>query len=109
VLGYPRVYELSGTCWAGLSEAERAAVNAGADALVEVIAQRAARAGFVFADLRGPFTGHGVCSDAPWLHSVNWLNPVESYHPTATGHAQGYLPALRAVTGRPTESLAAGH
>src|SRR5699024_11478358 len=38
VLGYPRVYELSGTCWAGLSEAERAAVNAGADALVEVIA-----------------------------------------------------------------------
>ncbi|WP_199432426.1 SGNH/GDSL hydrolase family protein [Qaidamihabitans albus] len=98
VLGYPRFYELDGSCNAGLSEKKRAAINSGADTLAEVTAQRAAAAGLTFVDVRGPFTGHGICSSDWWLHSLTW--PVEnSYHPNVRGHALGYLPALETVTG----------
>lgn len=98
VLGYPHFYQLSGSCWVGLSETKRAAINSGADVLAEVTAKRAANAGATFVDLRGPFTGHEICSADWWLHSVNWSNMVESYHPTAEGQSNGYLPALTAVT-----------
>lgn len=99
VLGYPHFYKLGGSCWVGLSETKRAAINSGADVLAEVTAKRAANAGATFVDLRGPFSGHEICSSDWWLHSVNWWNMVESYHPTAEGQAEGYLPALTAVTG----------
>lgn len=98
VLGYPRIYELEGSCNAGLSERKRAAINSGADTLAEVTANRAGAAGFAFVDVRGPFTGHEICSGDWWLNSLTW--PVdESYHPNVKGHALGYLPALEAVTG----------
>ncbi|MEU6642156.1 SGNH/GDSL hydrolase family protein [Saccharomonospora sp. NPDC046836] len=98
VLGYPRFYQLQGSCNGGLSETKRAAINSGADTLAQVTGQRAAGAGFAFVDVRGPFTGHEICSSDWWLRSLTW--PVdESYHPNANGHARGYLPALQAVTG----------
>ncbi|PXY21030.1 SGNH/GDSL hydrolase family protein [Prauserella muralis] len=98
VLGYPRFYQLEGSCNAGLSETKRAAINSGADTLAEVTAQRAAAAGFTFVDVRGPFTGHEICSADWWLHSLTW--PVdESYHPNVKGQSLGYLPALEAVAG----------
>src|SRR5699024_5270913 len=106
VFGYPHFYELNGSCIAGLSETKRAAINSGADALVEVTAERAAQAGVTFVDVRGPFTGHEICSSDWWLHSLTW--PIdESYHPTASGHALGYLPALEGVTsaGQPVEAI----
>ncbi|PXY26684.1 SGNH/GDSL hydrolase family protein [Prauserella endophytica] len=98
VLGYPRFYQLGGSCQGGLSEVKREAINSGADALAEVTGQRAAAAGFTFVDVRGPFTGHEICSSDWWLKSLTW--PVdESYHPNVNGQALGYLPALEAVTG----------
>ncbi|MBK1785768.1 SGNH/GDSL hydrolase family protein [Prauserella sp. ASG 168] len=98
VLGYPRFYQLGGSCEAGLSEAKREAINSGADTLADVIGARAGAAGFTFVDVREPFTGHEICSPDWWLNSLTW--PVdESYHPNVNGQALGYLPALEAVTG----------
>ncbi|MEU3984954.1 SGNH/GDSL hydrolase family protein [Streptomyces sp. NPDC026672] len=93
VLGYPRFYELSTTC-VGLSDTKRAAINNASDLLNSVIANRAAARGFVFGDVRSTFTGHEICSGSSWLHSVNWLDIGESYHPTAAGQSSGYLPVL---------------
>lgn len=95
VLGYPRFYQLNGTCIAGLTENERSAINGAADHLNAAIARRAAGHGFVFGSVVPTFTGHEICSGASWLHSVNWLNMTESYHPTAAGQSGGYLPVLR--------------
>ncbi|WP_328909304.1 SGNH/GDSL hydrolase family protein [Streptomyces sp. NBC_00234] len=97
VLGYPRFYQLGGSCIAGLSENERAAINGASDYLNAATAKRAANHGFTFADVRPPFTGHEICSGSAWLHSVNWLNIGESYHPTAAGQSGGYLPAMNAA------------
>ncbi|MCH0567099.1 SGNH/GDSL hydrolase family protein [Streptomyces sp. MUM 2J] len=93
VLGYPRFYKL-GTWCIGLSETKRAAINDAADFLDSAIAQRAAGHGFAFGDVRSTFGGHEICSGSSWLHSVNWLNIGESYHPTASGQSGGYLPVL---------------
>ncbi|WDV50613.1 SGNH/GDSL hydrolase family protein [Streptomyces coeruleorubidus] len=95
VLGYPRFYKLGTTCL-GLSEAKRKAINDASDHLNTAIAKRAANHGFTFGDVRPAFTGHGICSGDSWLHSVNWLNIGESYHPKATGQSGGYLPVLNA-------------
>ncbi|MFE9727105.1 SGNH/GDSL hydrolase family protein [Streptomyces sp. NPDC005794] len=94
VLGYPRFYKLSGSCVAGLSEKERSAINGAADYLNAATAKRAADHGFTFGDVASTFTGHEICSGSAWLHSVNWLNIGESYHPTAAGQSGGYLPVL---------------
>ncbi|MFE2495256.1 SGNH/GDSL hydrolase family protein [Streptomyces scopuliridis] len=97
VLGYPRFYQLNGTCVAGLSEKERAAINGASDYLNAATAKRAADYGFAFADVAGAFTGHEICSGSAWLHSVNWLDIGESYHPTAAGQSGGYLPVFRSA------------
>ena len=93
VLGYPHLYQVPGDCLLGLSDAARRAINAAADDLDTVTAKRAADHGFTFADVRGAFRGHELCSGTPWLHSLTY--PVdESYHPTAAGQAGGYLPVF---------------
>ncbi|MFJ9623393.1 SGNH/GDSL hydrolase family protein [Streptomyces sp. NPDC101181] len=97
VLGYPRFYQLSGSCVAGLSERERTAINGASDHLNAATAKRAADHGFTFGDVRTAFTGHEICSGDSWLHSVNWLNIGESYHPTAAGQSGGYLPVFRSA------------
>ncbi len=94
VIGYPRFYKLNGTCTTGLTEGERTAINGASDHLNAAIAKRAADHGFTFASVAGAFTGHEICSGAAWLHSVNWLNIGESYHPTAAGQSGGYLPVF---------------
>ncbi|MFH7596106.1 SGNH/GDSL hydrolase family protein [Streptomyces racemochromogenes] len=94
VLGYPRFYKLNGSCIAGLTEGERTAINGAADYLNAAIAKRAADHGFTFGSVVGAFTGHEICSGDAWLHSVNWTNIGESYHPTATGQSSGYLPVF---------------
>jgi hypothetical protein len=93
VLGYPTFYKLGATC-VGLSDTKRAAINSAADYLDTVISQRAAAHGFTFGDVRTTFTGHEICSGSSWLHSVNWLDIGESYHPTAGGQSGGYLPVF---------------
>ncbi|UUU35017.1 SGNH/GDSL hydrolase family protein [Streptomyces sp. CA-210063] len=96
VLGYPRFYQLGGTC-PGMSQAKRSAINNAADYLNTAIAKRAADHGFTFGDVRPTFTGHELCSGSAWLHSLNLLNVGESYHPKAAGQSGGYLPVFRNV------------
>jgi prepilin-type N-terminal cleavage/methylation domain-containing protein len=57
-------------------------------------AKVAADHGFTYGDVRTTFTGHEICSGSSWLHSVEWFNIGESYHPTAGGQSGGYLPVL---------------
>jgi lysophospholipase L1-like esterase len=94
VLGYPRFYKLNGSCLAGLTENERRAINGAADHLNAATAKRAADHGYTFASVVGTFTGHEICSGSSWLHSLNWLNIGDSYHPTAAGQSGGYLPVF---------------
>jgi hypothetical protein len=97
VLGYPRFYKLGGSCLTGLSDTKRAAINGAADYLDSAIAKKAGNHGFTFGDVRGTFTGHEICSGDSWLHSLEWLNIGESYHPTAAGQSGGYLPVLNSA------------
>jgi lysophospholipase L1-like esterase len=98
VLGYPRLYGDGGRCPAGVPDAaRRARIDAGADALNAAIADSARRWGATFVDVRDAFAGHGLCGADPWLVPPG---APGAYHPTATGYARGYLPALLAVTGR---------
>ncbi|MFF4093549.1 SGNH/GDSL hydrolase family protein [Streptomyces sp. NPDC001834] len=97
VLGYPRFYKIGGSCAVGLSDKVRTAINDAADYLNTTTAKRAADHGFTFADVAGGFSGHEICSGDAWLHSVNWLNIGESYHPTAAGQSGGYLPVLNSA------------
>lgn len=100
VVGYPRMYKLGGGCFFGLSDTKRAAINQSADVLASVISGRAAAHGFRFLDGRSAFSGHEICASRPfWLHSVNWSNIGESYHPTVDGQNLGYFAALRGMTG----------
>ena len=53
-------------------------------------------------DVRAGFAaGHENCDgDASWLHAVDFGDIEQSYHPTASGQADGYYPAFAAaVTG----------
>ncbi|MEU6282908.1 SGNH/GDSL hydrolase family protein [Streptomyces sp. NPDC047028] len=93
VLDYPRFYELGQFC-IGLSDTKRSAINNAADELDNVIQKRSLDHGFAFADVRSAFSSHEICSGSSWLHSLNWLDIGESYHPTAAGQSGGYLPAL---------------
>lgn len=92
VLDYPHLYIIVWYC-VGLSNTKRTKLNEGADVLDGVISKATSNAGFTFADVRPQFAGHELCSGDGWLHSVTY--PVgESYHPTATGQSQGYLPVF---------------
>ena len=98
VLGYPRINEMGDCGIPFYTEAKRQRINEGSDELASVIADRAAAAGFTFADARPAFDGHGVCADDEWINGPS--NPVqESFHPDVDGHAKAYLPTLESVTG----------
>jgi lysophospholipase L1-like esterase len=99
VMGYPRIYQLNGSCSIGLSETKRAAINKSSDTIAGVISTAAAAKGFTFVDGRSAFSGHEICaSGARWINSVS-IPISESYHPNSTGQNSGYYAALRAVTG----------
>jgi lysophospholipase L1-like esterase len=94
VTGYPRLFAARNTCDAlgSISIAEQQRMNTGADLLSAVIEEAAAAHGFAYLDVRDEFTGHEVCSAQPWLHGFT-LTDVP-YHPKASGHLAGYLPAV---------------
>jgi lysophospholipase L1-like esterase len=99
VLDYPRFYDTSVWWCVGLSSTSRKKINEGADVLDGVIQAAAARHGFTFADVRARFAaGHEICDGgSSWLHSVDWGDIVQSYHPTASGQSGGYLPTFSAA------------
>jgi lysophospholipase L1-like esterase len=100
VVDYPRFYHDLWYC-VGLSSTSRNKINEGADVLDGVIQAAASRHGFKFADVRAAFAnGHEICDgSSSWLHSVDWSNITQSYHPTAAGQSGGYLPAFSAYAG----------
>jgi lysophospholipase L1-like esterase len=99
VLGYPRLYLKNSAGCIGLNQTKRTALNRAGDTLNTSIEKSVARAGFVFSDVRDEFAGHELCSGDGWLNSVTY--PIgDSYHPTARGHANGYLPALKSAARR---------
>jgi lysophospholipase L1-like esterase len=100
VLDYPELYDLSkSSLCIGLSTTDRTKLNEAADRLDAAIQAAAGRAGDVFADVKGQFSGHELCDGANWLHSVDLLNIGDSYHPTATGQEQGYEPVFARFAG----------
>ncbi len=91
VLDYPDLYDLSRSSFCiGLSTTDRTDLNNGANELDSQIQAAAARHGDVFADVRSAFGGHEICDSSSWLHSVNFLDVSESYHPTASGQSAYY-------------------
>jgi lysophospholipase L1-like esterase len=97
VLDYPELYDLSNSTFCiGLSTTDRTALNQAADILDSQIQAAAARHGDVFADVRSTFSGHELCDGSGWLHSVDIFDISDSYHPTATGQADGYYPVFAA-------------
>ena len=99
VMGYPEFYDLSRSPGCiGLSTTDRTALDGGADVLDSVIQAAATRRPrFVYAEIRPAFGGHEICDSASWLHSVDWFNLGDSYHPTASGQSGGYYPVFSAA------------
>jgi lysophospholipase L1-like esterase len=100
VLGYPELYDLaeSASC-IGLSTTDRTDLNQAADQLDSQIQAAAGRYGDVFADVRAAFAGHEICDSDSWLHSVDFFDISESYHPTAAGQSGAYYPVFSQVAG----------
>lgn len=93
VLGYPRLFDAQGTCLAaGMPRESQDAVNAYADTLAQITSKTALDAGATWADVRGLFSGHGVCSADPWVSGLRLSKAA--FHPNGAGHKYGYLPAL---------------
>ena len=104
VLSYPVFYQLNVFFCIGLSSTSRAKIDEGINLVDGAIASAvapAARPNFVFADVRSAFVGHQLCSGSKWLHAVDLADIQESYHPTAAGQSQGYLPAFTAAAAAP--------
>jgi hypothetical protein len=98
VLSYTELYDLSQSSGCiGLSTSARTALNQGADELNAQIQAAAGRHGFVYVSMTPYFAGHLICDSSSWLHSTNFLDPGESYHPTASGQADAYYPAFSAA------------
>lgn len=101
VLSYPRFYDMNAWYCPGLSSTKRSKINEGANVLDGVIQTEAGKYGFSFADVRSSFAnGHEICDyGSEWLHSIDWSDITQSYHPNSSGYAGGYLPAMDAKTG----------
>ena len=94
VVGYPRIFngeDCNAFTW--FSGREMSRLNATADLLNSVTAQRAAARGFSFADPTSRFVDHAVCDDSEWINGLSWPI-VESFHPNRSGHASGYTPTV---------------
>jgi lysophospholipase L1-like esterase len=100
VLGYPRLFNEKDECdaFGQTSIAEQQRMNQGADRLAEVLKFKAEEHGFTYVDVREAFQGHAVCDEVAYLHGLR--HPlVESYHPNAMGHLNGYYPAIAMALG----------
>jgi lysophospholipase L1-like esterase len=97
LVGYPEFYDLSVPVCVGLSSQDHTALDQAADVLDSAVANAATQNGDVFADVRSQFAGHELCDGAGWLNSVDLFDISSSYHPTATGQKDGYLPVFTAA------------
>jgi lysophospholipase L1-like esterase len=93
-LDYPVFYDTSVPICIGLDSTKHKLLDNGINILDGVLKTAAANNNATFADVRNQFSGHELCDGAGWLHSVDFSNIGESYHPTATGQSSGYLPVF---------------
>ena len=102
VLGYPQLFDLAPSCADPQvpNLARRRKLNEGADVLDGVIQSVSQQFGFNFADVRGEFASHAVCSADPWINGPSVPTAVGPYHPNQTGYRSGYLAALDVATAR---------
>ncbi len=86
VAGYPRLFGASDcNLVTFFTSGELRRLNQATDTVVQILADRADRAGVRFADVRDAFSGHAVCGAAPWVNDLSW--PLrESFHPNRAGH-----------------------
>jgi len=96
-LDYPDFYDTSVSICIGLSSGDHKAIDAGINDLDGLIQTAAANNNVTFADVRSAFSGHELCDGSGWLNSVDIFSIDDSYHPTATGQADGYLPVFSAA------------
>lgn len=99
VLGYPVFYDLTVSGCVGLSSASRAKIDEGIGLADDIIASTAADHGFAYGDVTSAFSGHQICDDDPWLHSLNFADVGVSYHPFAEGQAGAFYPVLSGLAG----------
>lgn len=101
VVGYPRAFsgDLSCAQANGISAAEATALNGVSDHLDAVIGDRARAAGFTYVSVIDQFTGHDVCANDPYLVGKYAWNISDIYHPTASGHRNGFTPLIRDIIG----------
>ena len=96
VLDYPDFYDLSAWLCIGLSSADHQALDTGINDLDSALKSAAAKNGDSFADVRAQFSAHELCGGSSWLNSIT-LPIANSYHPTAAGQQDGYLPPFTAA------------
>jgi hypothetical protein len=97
VLGYPDFFDTSVAGCPVMLPASRAAVNQASDMIDSVIQAAAVKYGDTYADVRPAFAGHEVCDSDPWINKLDWTDVNISYHPTAEGQSEGYLPVFSAA------------
>ncbi|GAB3278873.1 SGNH family lipase [Sinomonas notoginsengisoli] len=101
-LGYPHLFAQAGeptTVVAGggvLSPAAATVAAAATDQFNAILADKARAAGATFVDVTAKFDGHEIGSSDPWINMVPPTSPLAPFnlHPTATGYANGYYPAM---------------
>ncbi|GAA1647764.1 SGNH/GDSL hydrolase family protein [Actinoplanes couchii] len=95
VTGYPLPFAKAKSCPSvPLSAKVRARANQVVTSLNSAIAAAATRNRVRFVDVDKEFAGHALCSTRPWLVGTSGLRDNTVLHPTATGHARGYLPVV---------------
>ena len=97
LVDYPDFYDLSVPVCVGLSSGDHQAIDTGINDLDGVLQTAAASNNVTFSDVRSTWSGHELCDDAGWLNSIELFDIHESYHPTATGQADGFLPPFSAA------------
>ncbi|MDI6099420.1 SGNH/GDSL hydrolase family protein [Actinoplanes sp. NEAU-A12] len=95
VTGYPLPFARARQCATVPVPAKlRARANQVVQRLNRVLATAAAREQVRFVDVEQTFAGHALCNARPWLVGAEGMRDNTALHPTATGHARGYLPAV---------------
>lgn len=100
-VGYPRAFGTDISCAQadGITRKERDALNGVSDNLDATISERAAANGIAYIGVIDAFTGHDVCADDPWLVGKYAWDTRDVYHPTKSGHRDGFRPLVRGVIG----------
>jgi lysophospholipase L1-like esterase len=95
ITGYPLPFAKSRQCAnVPMTARIRSRANQVVTRLNAAIAMAAARNEVRYVDVEPGFAAHGLCSRKPWLVGVEGMSDNRVLHPTATGQARGYLPAI---------------